>query len=151
METKRVFRAYSNRKILAISALSFLCAFTMLLLSIIFISSSRPSFSDLSKFTFVTLCIAFVLFITYGVCAFIKDDSIQVYGTKTLIYSFILFVTVLVLGIISLVKSKDRVLPTIILSLAISVAAIIFFVNLQYFIANVLISTLLLLHRLPIG
>lgn len=132
-----MYRPYSNSKILAAGILSFLCAATMLVLFIVFVSSSRPSFGELSKFTFVTLCIAFFLFVTYGVCALIKDDDIQTYGVKTTAYSLILFATVLILGIIGLVKSKSRVLPTVTLSMAIAVAAIVFFVNLQFFLADV--------------
>lgn len=137
MEAKRVYRPYSNTKIIAGCILAFLCAITIFVLTVVFISSSRPSFNDLSKFTFVSLCIIVGLFATYGICGFIKDDSIQLYGAKTLVYSFIVFVTVLVLGIISLVKSKSRVLPTVTLSIAIAVAIIIYFINLQFFLVDV--------------
>lgn len=132
METRKVSRTYSNAKIVAMSMLAFLCAITILVLFIIFISISRPSFKDFSKYAFVTLCISFGLFLIYGICGLLKDNSIHTYGLKTWAVAIILAATVITLNIIALIKAHDRVLPVITFSIAIGVAFLILLVNTEF-------------------
>ena len=134
MEKKRIYKPYSNSKIISMSILSFLCAFTMLLLYIISASSKRPSFSDLSKYVFVTFCINFCLFIGYGICGYLKDEYIRTYGMKMLGCGAVVTITIIIMSIIALAKHHERTLPTIILSTDIAVAFIILFVTLEFFL-----------------
>lgn len=136
MKEPRMIRNYPNGKIVAMSCLSFLCALTMLVLLIIFLASSRPSFKELSKFVFVVLCIDFFLLIAYGVCGFLKDPHPVTYALKVLGCAGVMAVTFLILNSIGLKKADYRALPIICLALSLAVALMDFFVSLGFYLKD---------------
>ena len=137
METKPIVYSYPTSKLVAMGLLSILAAITDLVLFLIFICISKPSFKDLSKYDFVVLCITFCLFIVYGICVMMKDKSISTYGIKCLVVAFVVAAAVLTLNIISLVKHHTRFFPSITYSINITVAIIILLVTLDYNINDV--------------
>jgi len=129
-------RDYPNSKIIAMSCLSFLCAFVMLILFIVFLASSRPSFKELSKFIFVTLIIDFFLIVIFGVVGFLKDAHPVTYALKVLGCAGLVAVTIFILNIIGLTKADYRVLPIICLSSSLVVALMNFFVSLDFYLKD---------------
>jgi hypothetical protein len=142
MKEVRSNRPYSNAVLAIMGALAFLGAVAILTLFIVFISISKPSFGDLSKFDFVVLCIDFVLLIVYGLMAFMKDPYIEAYGTKTWLAAVLLFGTVTVLNVLALYQRHSRVLPTISLSIPLGVALIVLIVNSQFYFCEAAVPDL---------
>lgn len=136
MKEQRTQRIYPNSKIVAMSYLSFLCAITMLILFIVFLASSRPSFTDLSKFVFVVLIIDFALIIVFGICGLLKDPHPVTYAIKVLGCAGIVAITVFILNVIGLKKTDHRTLPIICLSLSLAVVLMDFFVSLDFYLNN---------------
>eukprot|EP00826_Nyctotherus_ovalis_P049520 TRINITY_DN5999_c0_g1_i7.p1 TRINITY_DN5999_c0_g1~~TRINITY_DN5999_c0_g1_i7.p1 ORF type:complete len:323 (+),score=37.97 TRINITY_DN5999_c0_g1_i7:73-1041(+) len=134
MEIRKVPQGYSNGKIVAASVLSFLTAATILILFIIFISISRPSFKDLCKYAFTALCLTICLFITYGVCGFLKASTPQAYASKMFTVSLITCIAIIGLDIAALIRVKDHVLPTVTFALSIGVGLIVLLVSLEYYL-----------------
>jgi hypothetical protein len=132
----RKHRDYPNSKIIAMSCLSFLCAFVMLILFIVFLASSRPSFKELSKFIFVALIIDFFLITIFGVVGFFKDSHPMTYALKVLGCTGLVAVTIFILNVIGLRKADYRALPIICLSFSLAVALMNFFVSLDFYLKD---------------
>lgn len=124
---------YNNVIVMAAGALSLLCAVTILVLFIVFVSIKKPSYRDLSKYVFVTLCIDFVLTAVHGVSTFMKDPKIGDYGMKTWAISVVCFATVAILNVFAIYKHHDRVLPTISLCIPLGVATLAMLMNTVFF------------------
>ena len=131
-------RTYSNVKILGAAGLSLATAVALLVLFIVFVCIKKPAYSDLNKFIFMTLCINFFLFIIYGVVAFLKDPFIRDYAFKTWMCCLIVSTTIVILSIFSLMKSTERRLPTASLWTSIAVAALIFLINTEFCIDDLM-------------
>lgn len=134
MEIRKVPQGYSNGKIVAASVLSFLTAAAVLILLIVFISISRPSFKDLCKYAFTALCLTIILFIVYGVCGFLKDATSQAYASKMLTVALITCIAIIGLDIAALIRVRDHVLPTVTSAVAIAIALIILLVSVEYYL-----------------
>eukprot|EP00826_Nyctotherus_ovalis_P030022 TRINITY_DN2382_c0_g3_i1.p1 TRINITY_DN2382_c0_g3~~TRINITY_DN2382_c0_g3_i1.p1 ORF type:complete len:426 (+),score=145.50 TRINITY_DN2382_c0_g3_i1:159-1436(+) len=129
-------QTWSNLKVLIAGCISLLGALTLLVLFIVFLSLSKPSYSDLNKFIFATLIVNFVLFAVYGVVCFMKDDSAVDYGIKTWTCCTVVCTTVATLTMISLHKSTERRLPTACLWTSVGVAGAIFLLNTLFCITD---------------
>lgn len=128
--------SYSNTKVIIASILSFLASAATLILFIVFVSISKPSFKDLHKFLFVVLCINFALFTAYGICGLVKDPSIYTYASKTWSCSLVLANAVITLSVIALLKSHDRALPNAALLTSMGASGVVFIVNTVYCISD---------------
>eukprot|EP00826_Nyctotherus_ovalis_P024125 TRINITY_DN1865_c0_g1_i5.p1 TRINITY_DN1865_c0_g1~~TRINITY_DN1865_c0_g1_i5.p1 ORF type:complete len:340 (-),score=57.92 TRINITY_DN1865_c0_g1_i5:42-1061(-) len=124
--------SYSNTKIIVASILSFLASAAILILFIVFVLISKPSFKDLNKFLFVVLCTNFTLFTAYGICGLIKDPSIYTYASKTWSCSLVLANAVITLSVIALLKSHDRALPNAALLTSMGASGVAFIINTVY-------------------
>lgn len=134
MQNKKIYRDYSNSKIIPTAILSLLCAAVMLLLFIIFVSTKRPSFRELSKYVFVTMILDFVLLIAYGICTFLKDSERTAYALKILACAGVVLATIFILNTIALHRHHARPMPVFCLCFSFAVAFIDFFVCLEYFL-----------------